>query len=247
MAVLVNAPGSSGARMTLHSCPVCVQAKSLQSCLTLCRPIDYSPPGSSIHGILQTRILEWAVMPPSKGSSWPRDQTRVSSVSCIGRQVLYHQHHLGSHSCPSWLGQNGRTFVFSHQWFWGSPGHIERPCVRVPVKSPAKVPANSPHPPTYTWMRKPQSLGGWSPVSPNTVRDNNEVQTTAPCYAVEVVCYTAAGSQNIEEPSPRGWSRSISTSSSQKHLIFLSSDLTIISKFRSQFPSRDFTSFKLRS
>ena len=86
MAVLVNAPGSSGARMTLHSCPVCVQAKSLQSCLTLCRPIDYSPPGSSIHGILQARILEWAVIPPSKGSSWPRDQTRsLLSPALAGR------------------------------------------------------------------------------------------------------------------------------------------------------------------
>ena len=171
MTALVNAPGSSGARMTLHSCPVCVQTKSLQSCLTLCRPIDYSPPGSSVHGILQARILEWVVMPRSNGSSWPRDQTRVSSVSCIGRQVLYHQHHLGSRSCPSRLGQSGRTFVFSHQWFWGSPGHIERPCVRVPGKSPAKVPANSPHPPTHTWMRKPQNDPSHSCLTSTPPRD----------------------------------------------------------------------------
>ena len=38
----------------------------------------HSPPGSSIHGILQARILEWIAMPSSRGSSWPRDQTQVS-------------------------------------------------------------------------------------------------------------------------------------------------------------------------
>ena len=52
--------------------------------------IDYSPLGSSVHGILQAKILEWVAMPFSTGSSWPRDQARVSYVSCIGRQVLYH-------------------------------------------------------------------------------------------------------------------------------------------------------------
>ena len=61
-----------------------------QSCLTLCDPMDYSPPGSSVHGILQARILEWVAMPSSRGSSQLRDQTPISYVSCIGRQVLYH-------------------------------------------------------------------------------------------------------------------------------------------------------------
>ena len=48
-------------------------AKSLQSCLTLCDPTDYSPPCSSVHGILQARILEWVTMPSARGSSQPRD------------------------------------------------------------------------------------------------------------------------------------------------------------------------------
>ena len=61
----------------------CVRARSLQWCLTLCNPMDCSPPGSSVHGILQTRILEWVAMPFSRGSSRPRDQTHVSYVSCI--------------------------------------------------------------------------------------------------------------------------------------------------------------------
>ena len=59
-----------------------------QSCLTLWDPMDCSPPGSSVHGILQTRILEWAVIYFSRGSSRPRDQTHIS---CIGRQILYHR------------------------------------------------------------------------------------------------------------------------------------------------------------
>ena len=68
----------------------CVRAKSLHLCLTLCDPMDCSPPGSSVHGILQARTLEWVAMPSSRGSSWPRDQTRAPHVSCIGRRILYH-------------------------------------------------------------------------------------------------------------------------------------------------------------
>ena len=48
-----------------------------QSCQTLCHPIDCSLPGSSVHGILQARILEWVAIPYFRGSSWLRDQTRV--------------------------------------------------------------------------------------------------------------------------------------------------------------------------
>ena len=76
---------------------VCLCAKSLQSCPSLCNHIDCSPPSSSVNGILQARILEWVAMPFFRGSSRPRDgRNYVSFVSCIGRQVSYHQHHLGS-------------------------------------------------------------------------------------------------------------------------------------------------------
>ena len=54
---------------------MCVRAKLLQSCCTLCYLADCSPPGSSVHGILQTRILEWVAMSSSRGSSRPRDRT----------------------------------------------------------------------------------------------------------------------------------------------------------------------------
>ena len=49
-----------------------------QSCPTLCDPMDCSPPGSSVHGLLQTRILEWVAIPLSRGSSPPRDQIQVT-------------------------------------------------------------------------------------------------------------------------------------------------------------------------
>ena len=67
-----------------------VCAKLLQLCPTLRNPVDCSPPGSSVHGILQARILKWIVIPFSRGSSQPRDRTCVPYVSCIDRWVLYH-------------------------------------------------------------------------------------------------------------------------------------------------------------
>ena len=60
---------------------ICLCAKSLQSCLTLCDPMDCSPPGSSVHGVLQARILEWVSMPYSRGPSRLRDQTWVSCIA----------------------------------------------------------------------------------------------------------------------------------------------------------------------
>ena len=57
---------------------ICLAA---QSCLTLCDPMDCSPPCSSVHGILQARILEWIAMPFSRGSFWPKDWTQVFCVA----------------------------------------------------------------------------------------------------------------------------------------------------------------------
>ena len=56
-------------------------AKLLQSCPTLCHPIDGSPPGSSVHGILQSRILDWVAISFSRGTSQPRDWTLVSCLT----------------------------------------------------------------------------------------------------------------------------------------------------------------------
>ena len=51
-----------------------------QSCPTFCNPMDWGPPGSSVHGILRARILEWVAMPFSRGSSWRRDRTESSAL-----------------------------------------------------------------------------------------------------------------------------------------------------------------------
>ena len=58
-----------------------IPAKSLQSCLTLCDPMDCSIPGSSVYGIFQAKLLEWVAIYFSRGSSRPRDQTRVSHIA----------------------------------------------------------------------------------------------------------------------------------------------------------------------
>ena len=75
----------------------CLRAKSLQSCLTICDPMACSPPGSSIHGILQARVLDWVASSYSRGHSWPKDWTHISCVSCIGRWILYY--------CDIWEAQ----------------------------------------------------------------------------------------------------------------------------------------------
>ena len=69
-----------------------VCATLLQSCPTLCDPMDYSPPGPSVHGILQARILEWVAIPFSRRSSQLRYWTRVYLYS---RRILYHLSHQG--------------------------------------------------------------------------------------------------------------------------------------------------------
>ena len=89
-----------------------------QSCLTLCNSMDYSPPGSSAHGILQARILEWVAIPFFRGSSPPRDQTQVSCISCMGRQILYHLSHLGGSKVS--VAQDNILVSFTSKSFtWG--------------------------------------------------------------------------------------------------------------------------------
>ena len=89
----------------------------VQLCLTLCDPMDCSLPGSSVHGILQARILQWVALPFSRGFSQPRDQTQVS---CICRRILYH------------LSQQGKPKYIYIQWNITQPrkgikmGHLQQ-------------------------------------------------------------------------------------------------------------------------
>ena len=70
---------------------------------THCDPMNCSPPGSSVHGIFQARIVGWVAISYSKGSSQPRDQTHVSCISCNGRQILY--------CCTTWEAQCSFTIL----------------------------------------------------------------------------------------------------------------------------------------
>ena len=79
----LSIPVSWYSSFLLVFCPLKKKVKVLgaQSCQTLWDPMDCSPPGSSIHGILQARILEWVAIPFSRGSFCPRDQTCVSRIA----------------------------------------------------------------------------------------------------------------------------------------------------------------------
>ena len=108
-----------------------------QSCPTLYEPNDCSPPGSSLHGILQARLLEWVAIPFSRGSSRPRDQSQVYHIAgrffiILSRRGSPKNTEVGSHSLPQGIfstqGLNphlllGRWILYhlSHQ---GSPLHI---------------------------------------------------------------------------------------------------------------------------
>ena len=78
-------------------------AKSRQSCLPLYDPMDSSVPGSTVHGILLARILQWAAISSSRGSSQPRDQTWVSCIV-----DTYHLSHQGSPKAVPIIATIGR-------------------------------------------------------------------------------------------------------------------------------------------
>ena len=106
-----------------YSFITCLLAKSLQSCPTLSDPLYYSPPGSSVHGILQARILEWAPMPSSRRSSQPRNEPCLWRLlhwqACFLPLVLPGKPlviHVSPQILPLQLG-----FLHHHIWKWYVP------------------------------------------------------------------------------------------------------------------------------
>ena len=102
-------------------------AKSLQSCPTLCDPIDGSPPGSPVPGILQARTLEWVAIPFSNAWKW---KVKVKSLSCVQPWVTPWT---VAHQTPPTIG-------FSRQEYWSglpfpSPGDL--PDLGIEPRSPA--------------------------------------------------------------------------------------------------------------
>ena len=116
-----------------------------QSCLTLRDPMDCSPPGSSVHGISQTRMLEWVVISFFRGSSQVRDQTHVS---CIGRQSLYHLSHKGSPSVREFSSVQLSCSVVSDSLRPREPQHARPPC-------PSPTPGVHPNPCPLSWRCHP--------------------------------------------------------------------------------------------
>ena len=89
-----------------YQCAAATAAKSLQSCPTLCNPIDCSPPGSAVPGILQARTLEWVAISFSNAWKW---KVKVKSLS---RVRLFGTPWTAAHQAPPSLG-------FSRQEYWG--------------------------------------------------------------------------------------------------------------------------------
>ena len=95
----------------------CIHAKSLQSCLTLCNPKDRSPPSSSVHGILQTRILEWVAKLSSKGSSC----SRIEPASLVSAEFVggfFTSSATWEAPCPFQLSS---VQSLSHVWLFATP------------------------------------------------------------------------------------------------------------------------------
>ena len=99
----------AGASVFIHSavCNGLLVVQSLSHVRIFCNPMDYSPPGSSVHGISRVRILEWVAISFSRGSSQPRDQTHIS---CTGRQMYFTTEQPGK---PNWLLGRLKNFFFN--------------------------------------------------------------------------------------------------------------------------------------
>ena len=141
-----------------------VNRKVAEACLTLCDPMDCSPPNSSIHGLLQARILEWVAVPFSKGSSQPRDWTQVSYIAggfftiWATREALMVCEVKVTQSCPtlchlmtSWTIQ---SMEFSRPEYWSewpffSPGDLPNAGIepRSPTLQVESLPAEPPEKP----------------------------------------------------------------------------------------------------
>ena len=124
----------------------CRRLTTAQSCPTLCDPVDCSPPGSSVHGILQAGILQWVSISSPRGSPRPRDQ---ACVFCTGRQVLYHLSHQEAHE-------------YSSGYHIPSPGDLSDPGIELGslALQAGSLPAEPPgSPQILKWVPYPFSRG----------------------------------------------------------------------------------------
>ena len=96
-----------------------VHASSVTSVmLTLCDPVDYSLPSSSVHGILQARILEWVAISFSRGSSWPRNRNCISCIFCVA-VGFFTTEPQGKPICFYTLYNTAYTILYLFRWLDG--------------------------------------------------------------------------------------------------------------------------------
>ena len=144
---------------------------------------------SLVRGILHARVLEWVAISSSGGSSWPRDQTQVSYVSCSGRWVLYHECHLGSPRVAQTLLEQVEASLSQPSQHWKNILRVEQmltlysnwcsswclhsskwpdPQRKAPTESTSLGPKGSPPrvgqhgtPLQYSWLENPMDGGAW--------------------------------------------------------------------------------------
>ena len=112
--------GPASASSSCYCGVLCAACLLAQSRPTLCNSLDCSPPGSSVHGIFQARILEWVAISFSRGSYQPRDQTHVSWISCIAGEFFTH-----------WA-MSGETHKAELAQLWGGELGIDTPTPAAP-------------------------------------------------------------------------------------------------------------------
>ena len=103
---------------TILKCSMKSESEIAQSCPTLCDPMDYSPPGSSVHGIFQARILEWVALSFSRRSSQLRDWTWVSHIAGRCFTVWATREVQNVQSMLAIIFLIGITFILAHSILW---------------------------------------------------------------------------------------------------------------------------------
>ena len=94
------------------------ESEVAQSCPTLCDSMDCTPPGISVHGIFQARVLEWVAISFSRGSSWPWDWTQVSRIA-VRRLTLWATREAQFYECKCWtIKKAERQRIDAFDWCW---------------------------------------------------------------------------------------------------------------------------------
>ena len=178
--------------------------------------MDYTPPGSSVQGILQARTLGCIAIPSSRGSSRPRDQTHISCVSCISRQILYHLNHQGS-GCLS-------SVQFSHSVVSNSLQHHELQHSRPPCPSP--TPGVYPKSCPLSWWCHPTISFSVVPFSsclqsfPTSGSFSMSQLFVSGGQSIGVSASTSVLPMNTQAWSPLGWTGWISSQSKGLSRVF---------------------------